>query len=1572
MKFFLTGMKKIYCISILVVCFLLSNLQYAKCQVGCNMALIRSTFTGAGCTELNACTSGCSIYFYNPISQSGDNAQAWAQTYGANLISIQSAAENNCIANDLVAHSFSGTIWIGFNDIASEGSFVWYDQSPVVYTNWNGGEPNNSGNEDCVQIYPNGMWNDLNCSSGGSSSVIEVNLCPVITITPSATTVCAGQNANLVASTILGSFPYTYSWTSVPAGFTSTSASPTFTPTVTTTFNVTSTDRYGCTSTNSAVVTARALPTATISGTLTTCKNASPPNITFTGASGTAPYIFTYKVNGGANQTVSTSGGSSVVAISVPTGTVGSTTYSLVSVQESSSTNCSQTQSGTATITVNPLPTGTIAGTATVCNFDAIVPDIVFTGSGGSTPYTFNYTINGGANQTITSPPGNTVATMPIPTSNTGVFVYNLTSVSDSLGCSQTQTGSITVTVNPLPTATIAGTTSVCLGSASPNITFTGAVGTAPYTFTYNINGGASQTITTTGGNSKTLAVPTTTAGVFKYHLLNGSDASNPACSKTLNDSATVIVNPLPTATLAGTITVCANDPAPMITFTGAGGTMPYTFNYNIDGGANQVLTTTGGSSIATASAPTNTPGMFMYEISSVSDNTTCSQLQTAMVHITVNALPTATINGTTAVCVGATSPTINFTGAAGTAPYTFTYKINGGINQTINTLGGSSTVTIAAPTTTSGVYTYSLSSVQDASITVCSQAQTGSATITVNPLPTATIAGTTAVCKNSAAPNITFTGAAGTAPYIFTYKINGGANQTVSSIGGSSVATMSAPTTTAGTFVYTLVSVKDGSTTTCSQIQNGTATITVNPLPTATISGTTAVCKNDSPPTITFAGSSGTAPYTITYKINGGTNQTVVTSGNNATVSVPTSITGAFTYALVSIMDSSSTTCSQVQNGSATVTVNPLPIATIAGTTTVCKNDTAPTLTLRGAAGTAPYTITYTINGGTNQTVVTNAGDSATLAVPTTTAGTFIYDLVSVQDASTTVCSQQQSGAATVIVNPLPTAIISGTIAVCANDIAPNITFKGSGSTAPYTITYTINGGSNQTISTLAGDSAVIAAPTGVVGTFTYALVSVHDAASTTCSQQQTGSAVVTVNPMPVATIAGTTTLCKNDTAPNIVFTGTSGTMPFTFTYSINGGANQTISTTSIDSVATLPVSTATAGTFVYALLNVHDASSTVCSQAQNGTATIVVNPLPTASISGSVSVCKDDTPPLITFTGGGSTAPYTITYTVNGANQTITTNGGNSATVFVPTTITGSYNYSLISVQDSSSTACSQAQTGSATVTVNPYPLVAFGVNKKVGCEQLCITFQDSSSIATGVNAHWLWNFGDGSASSSLQSDLIHCYSNDSVFAPMVFTPVLTVTSDSGCVTTITKIDYITVYPKPIADFTASPGTTSIIDPVISIVNLSTGANFWSWNFGDPDTSSSVNPLAHTYTDSGKYVITLITSTQFGCADTAHQTIVIEPDFEFFIPNAFTPNDDGINDTFSGKGIFITKYEMMIYDRWGNLVFFSTDINKPWTGKANLGDHIAQADVYVYKIKLTDINTREHAYKGIVKLVR
>jgi len=99
----------------------------------------------------------------------------------------------------------------------------------------------------------------------------------------------------------------------------------------------------------------------------------------------------------------------------------------------------------------------------------------------------------------------------------------------------------------------------------------------------------------------------------------------------------------------------------------------------------------------------------------------------------------------------------------------------------------------------------------------------------------------------------------------------------------------------------------------------------------------------------------------------------------------------------------------------------------------------------------------------------------------------------------------------------------------------------------------------------------------------------------------------------------------------------------------------------------------------------------------------------------------------------------------------------------------------------------------------------------------------------------------------------------------------------------------------------------------------------------------------------------------------------VYIEPDYSFFAPNAFTPNNDGKNDIFYvyGEGINYSTFQMYVFDRWGNLIFISNDINKGWDG-AQVGGPISQIDTYVWEVKFSDMSGNEHKYVGHVNLIR
>jgi len=582
-----------------------------------------------------------------------------------------------------------------------------------------------------------------------------------------------------------------------------------------------------------------------------------------------------------------------------------------------------------------------------------------------------------------------------------------------------------------------------------------------------------------------------------------------------------------------------------------------------------------------------------------------------------------------------------------------------------------------------------------------------------------------------------------------------------------------------------------------------------------------------------------------------------------------------------------------------------------------------------------------------------------------------------------------------TIALNPNPTFSITGIDSICfgASNGSALVTSL-TGGTAPYSYLWnTVPVQTNDTAINLpAGNySNTVTDANGCSAVQTFSIyqpntglsASIVSQTNITCNALCNGSAIATGNggtgnytflwnTSPAQTTANITGLCAGNYAVTVNDNGPSGctasasliiTEPAALTTSVtvfnsicNGGNTATATVTASGGTAAYTYLwsngqiTATATGLSPGTYTVTTTDANGCSQTANA---IVSEAVLVTAIPVATDICTGQNT-IINAVATGGTPTYSFLWNTAQTSQNITVSpSSNTSYTVIVTDINGCMDSSVVLIK------------------VHPNPIVNFNANKKVGCEPLCLAFQDSSFITGGTNIQWLWNLGDGSAASNSQT-FDHCYSNDSVRSPAFYNVTLTVTSDSGCSTTITKNNYITVYPNPNAAFSIQPETVTIAAPLISITDLSTGADFWNWNFGDMDTSSLAYPSFHNYKDTGTFVITLITSTQYGCVDTTRQTIVVEPDFIFYIPNSFSPNDDDINDTFSGKGVFIFKYEMMIYDRWGNLIFYTDDINKGWDGKANHGTEMAQRDVYVYSIRVTDFKMRKHKYRGIVTLVR
>ena len=186
------------------------------------------------------------------------------------------------------------------------------------------------------------------------------------------------------------------------------------------------------------------------------------------------------------------------------------------------------------------------------------------------------------------------------------------------------------------------------------------------------------------------------------------------------------------------------------------------------------------------------------------------------------------------------------------------------------------------------------------------------------------------------------------------------------------------------------------------------------------------------------------------------------------------------------------------------------------------------------------------------------------------------------------------------------------------------------------------------------------------------------------------------------------------------------------------------------------------------------------------------------------------------------------------------------------------------------------------------------------------------------------------------------------------------------TNCSNSIEKI--ININPNPIADFSFSPQPADIDNPNILFINESENIENTKWNLGDGTTLTDELEFWHTYTDTGTYDVIYAVRNKFNCSDTAKATLIINPVYQIFIPSAFTPNNDGDNDSFKVEIIGHKEYLMTILNKWGEIIF--EEKNGAWDGKLN--NNTVQNGTYSYTILVSDFKDKLFLYKGIVTLIK
>lgn len=242
---------------------------------------------------------------------------------------------------------------------------------------------------------------------------------------------------------------------------------------------------------------------------------------------------------------------------------------------------------------------------------------------------------------------------------------------------------------------------------------------------------------------------------------------------------------------------------------------------------------------------------------------------------------------------------------------------------------------------------------------------------------------------------------------------------------------------------------------------------------------------------------------------------------------------------------------------------------------------------------------------------------------------------------------------------------------------------------------------------------------------------------------------------------------------------------------------------------------------------------------------------------------------------------------------------------------------------------------------------------------CINTPIKLTNTSTTSLGNITSSIWNLGDGLFMSGDSIYYTYYETGD-------YEVSLTINTDIGCESSQTKT--LSVLENPGANFTYSPFRFSNLYPQVDFINTSINAASYWWQFGDSNSSSYYSP-SHIYEDPGIYDVMLLVEDVNECRDSITKQVLISYDFVLHIPTAFTPNNDGENDTFYPRGLRMDKYKsyvFQIYNKWGERIFETDDIDKRWDGAR------CPSEIYNWVLTIVDELGKVRKESGQVTLIR
>jgi hypothetical protein len=944
-------------------------------------------------------------------------------------------------------------------------------------------------------------------------------------------------------------------------------------------------------------------------------------------------------------------------------------TYSVLATN--ATTSCTAGMTGTATITINALPTAyAMTGSGTYCAGSSGAALGLANSQSG-----VNYQLYRGATLVGSAAAGTGSSFSFGSFTTTGT--YSVLATNATTSCTAAMSSTTTVSVNALPsTFSMSGGGAYCAGGAGVVI----GLGGSQSGVNYQLYNGASPIGSAVAGSGSSFSFGTfTTSGTYSVLATSASTS----CAATMIGTAVVSINSLPTTnSMTGGGAYCAGGSGVAI---GLGGSQTGV-NYQLYNGATTVGSVVAGSGLSFSFGTFTASGT--YSVLATSASTSCAAAMTGTASVSINPLPTAySMTGGGAYCTGGPGMGIGL----GNSQSGVNYQLYRGATLVGSAVSGTGGAFSFGTFTTSGTYSVLATN----ATTSCTAAMSSTTTVSVNALPsTFSMSGGGAYCSGGSGVIV---GLGGSQSGV-NYQLYNGASATGSPVSGSGSSLSFGTLTTSGTYSVLATS----ASTSCTAAMTGTASISINAKPTTySMTGGGAYCSGGSGVAVGVGSSQSGVNYQL-YK--GATPVGSSVAGDGSSLSFGTFTTsGNYSVAATDV----STSCTTAMSGTASISIDPLPaVFSTTGGGGYCIGGSGVAVGLGGSESGINYQL---YNGATMVgSAVVGSGSSFSFGTFTTSGA---YSVLATN--ALTSCAAAMSGTTLVSINPLPTAFsLTGGGSYCSGGSGVSLGLGGSETG----VNYQLYNGASAVGSVVVGIGSALS-----FGSFTaagdYSVVATN--ASTGCTSDMTGLSSVSIDPLPTAhAMTGGGSYCSGGTGVGVGLGGSETGV----NYQLYNGAS------AVGSAVGGTGSSLSFGSFIVAgdYSVVATNASTGCSSVMTGSSTVSVDPLPTTyAMTGGGSYCFGGTGVSVGLGGSETGVNYQLYNGVFSVGDPMV--GTGAALDFGLHTDAGTYSV----VATNATTGCTSVSSSDATISINRLP----DIGTISGVLSLCVGAMNTlSNTVTG----------------------------------------------------------------------------------------------------------------------------------------------------------------------------------------------------------------------------------------------